>query len=72
MSGLCRIGLCGQPSTMNTIPSCRSTRRKEGLRAARRGFSLLELMVVMAVLTMAVGMFSSTLISTTRLSRVKR
>src|ERR1700741_4305872 len=39
---------------------------------ARRGFSLVELLVVMAVLTMAVGMFSSTLVSTSRQSRIKR
>lgn len=33
---------------------------------------MLEVMVVLAVLTMGVGMFSSTLISTTRNSRMKR
>ena len=38
---------------------------------ARGGFSLLELLVVMGVLTMAVGMFSSTLVSTSRHSRMK-
>ncbi|HUR27079.1 MAG TPA: type II secretion system protein [Planctomycetota bacterium] len=57
---------------MITLSSDRFSGRHAGLRAARRGFSMLELMVVMAVLTMAVGMFSSTLISTTRHSRMKR
>jgi type II secretory pathway pseudopilin PulG len=33
---------------------------------------MLEMLVVMAVLTMAVGMFSSTLVSTSRHSRMKR
>ncbi len=33
---------------------------------------MIELMVVMAVLTMAVGMFSSTLVATSRHSRMKR
>lgn len=57
---------------MITISSDRSACPRRCLHAARGGFSLLELMVVMTVLTMAVGMFSTTLISTTRHSRTKR
>jgi prepilin-type N-terminal cleavage/methylation domain-containing protein len=42
------------------------------LARARRGFSLVELMVVMIVLTIALGMFSSTMVSTARHTRMKR
>lgn len=40
--------------------------------ARRAGFTLLELMIVLIVLTVCMGMFSSTIVSTSRQNRLKR
>jgi prepilin-type N-terminal cleavage/methylation domain-containing protein len=41
-------------------------------RPGSSGFTLLELMIVLIVLTICMGMFSSTIVSTARQSRLKR
>ncbi|HKX46829.1 MAG TPA: type II secretion system protein [Planctomycetota bacterium] len=46
--------------------------RRARRRARRAGFTLVELMVVLVILSLAVGMLSGTMASTTRLAPVQR
>ena len=47
-------------------------RRSHRSPARTRGFTLVEIMIVLIVLTICMGMFSSTIVSTARQNRLKR
>ena len=62
----------GKPPTAPMAPELDPRSQTHKARARNAGFTLVELMIVLIVLTICMGMFSSTIVSTARQNRLKR